>query len=199
MTSRSTPGPLAIVPAAGAAERFGSAKMLASVGGSPMLERTIRALLGGGVERVRVVLGTEGARVRAGVPAFEDPRVSAATNPRPERGMLSSIQAGLLETAGDPILVLPGDMPYVEPATVAALLRLYGERGGILSPRLDGKRGHPVVIPGRYREEMLQAGDGMTLHEVLRAHAGERLDLDVHDRGVVRDVDVPADLEERGP
>ncbi len=185
---------LAIVPAGGAAERFGSVKMLANVGGSPMLERTIRALLDGGVDRVTVVLGTEGARIRAGVPAFEDRRVATATNRHPERGMFSSIQAGLREATGDPVLVLPGDMPYVEPATVAGLLRLYGEKGGIVFPRFNGKRGHPVVIPGRYREEILRAGDGVTLHEVLRAHAGEHLDMDVDDRGGVRDVDVRADL-----
>lgn len=189
-----TPGALAVVPAAGAAERFGSAKMLADVGGSPMLERTIRALLDGGIDRVTVVLGPDSARIRAGVPALEDRRVSTATNHHPEHGMFSSIQAGLRDAGGDPILVLPGDMPYVEPATVAALLRLYGEKGAIVSPRLNGKRGHPVVIPGKYREEILQAGDGATLHDVLRAHAGDQLAMDVYDRGVVRDVDVPTDL-----
>ena len=188
---------LGLVPAAGAAERFGSAKMLADVGGVVLLERTVRALLDGGVDQVTVVLGAEAARIRAAVPAFADPRVATATNPRPERGMFSSLQAGLSGSSGDPILVLPGDMPYVDPSTVAALLRLYGERGGIVSPRLNGKRGHPVVIPGRYRDEILAAGDGMTLHHLLRVHAAEQIDVPVEDRGVIRDVDVPADLGER--
>ena len=190
----STPGSLGIVPAAGAAERFGGAKLVANVGGSPLLERTIRALLDGGVDKVVVVLGPDGDRIRTEVPAIGDRKVSTATNRRPERGMFSSIQEGLREAKGDPILVLPGDMPYVEPATVAALLRLYGEKGGIVSPRSNGKRGHPVVMPGKYRDEIMAAGEGVTLHEVLRAHAGERVDMDVYDRGVVRDVDVPSDL-----
>src|SRR5712664_3342415 len=115
--------------------------MLASVGGVPLLELTIRALLEGGVDRVTVVLGTEGTRIKAAVPSFADGRVTHATNEHPERGMFSSIQAGLRGSTGDPILVLPGDMPFVAPATVAALLRAYRERGGILSPRLGGKRG----------------------------------------------------------
>lgn len=193
-----TPGALAIVPAAGSAERFGSAKLLANVGGQPLLERTIRALLDGGVDRVTVVLGPDSARVRSAVPALADRRVSAATNLHPERGMLSSIQEGLRGSTGDPILVLPGDMPYVDAATVAALLELQGERGGVVSPRFRGKRGHPVVMPGSYREEVLEAGTDVTLHEVLRAHAAERVDMDVYDRGVLRDVDVPSDLDERG-
>jgi molybdenum cofactor cytidylyltransferase len=170
--------------------------MLARVGGLPLLELTIRALLEGGVDRVTVVLGTEGTRIKAAVPSFADRRVSFATNEHPERGMFSSIQAGLRESTGDPILVLPGDMPFVAPATVAALLQAYREKGGILSPRLNGKRGHPVVIPGRYRDEVLKSGDGVTLHHLLRDHAAEQVDLAVTDRGVVRDVDVPADLGE---
>ena len=188
-------GSLAIVPAAGAAERFGGAKLLASVGGDKLLERTIRALLDGGVDRVVVVLGPDAKDIRNGVPALEARGVRVATNRRPERGMLSSIQTGLREASGDPILVLPGDMPYVEPATVSALVREQAQRGGIVSPRFEGKRGHPVVIPGTLKDEILAAGDGATLHDVLRAHASDRVDLDVYDRGVIRDVDVPSDLE----
>ncbi|OGO71282.1 MAG: hypothetical protein A3G84_05130 [Chloroflexi bacterium RIFCSPLOWO2_12_FULL_71_12] len=188
-------GSLAIVPAAGAAERFGGAKLLASVGGDKLLERTIRALLDGGVDRVVVVLGPDAKDIRNGVPALEARGVRVATNRRPERGMLSSIQTGLREASGDPILVLPGDMPYVEPATVSALVREQAQRGGIVSPRFEGKRGHPVVIPGALKDEILAAGDGATLHDVLRAHASDRVDLDVYDRGVIRDVDVPSDLE----
>lgn len=192
-------GSLAVVPAAGAAERFGGAKLLANVGGQPLLERTVRALLGGGVEHVVVVLEPDARTIRGSVPVLGDRRVTVATNPRPERGMMSSIQAGLKEKKGDPIVVMPGDMPYVEEATVVTLLRLQSERGGIVSPRFRGKRGHPVVMTGSLRDEILDAGEGATLHDVLRAHAAERVDLDVYDRGVVRDVDVPSDLEQGAP
>ena len=186
---------VAIVPAAGAAERFGCAKMLADVGGAPMLDRTVRALLDGGVDRVVVVLGPEAARIREGVPALRDERVATAVNPHPERGMFSSLQAGIAEASGDPILVLPGDMPYVEPATVAGLLDTYRKERAIVGPRFSGKRGHPVLIPFAYRHEIVGAGPEATLHEILRAHSSERVDVDVYDRGVIRDVDVPADLE----
>lgn len=190
---------VAIVPAAGAAERFGGAKLLAAVGNDVLLERTIRSLLDGGVERVVVVLGPDASDIRKGVPALEARGVRVATNRKPVRGMLSSIQAGLREASGDPILVLPGDMPYVEAATVSTLLREQATRGGILSPRFSGKRGHPVVIPGSLRDEILAAPDDATLHDVLRAHASDRTDLDVYDRGVIRDVDEPKDLQEPAP
>lgn len=186
---------IAVVPAAGAAERFGSAKLLTNVGGRPMLERTVASLLDAGIGRVVVVLGPEAKAIRDGVPILADSRVRVVTNRHPERGMISSIQAGVREAGGDPLVVLPGDMPYVEPATIGELLRRNEEADAIVSPRFDGKRGHPVVIPARHGDEILAAAEDETLHDVLRRHAGERIDVDVRDRGVVRDVDTPGDLE----
>src|SRR5207248_10289326 len=110
---------LGIVTAAGAAERFGSQKLLANIGGSPLLEHTVRSLLDGGADRVVVVLGPNSERIRAEIPVLADRRVSTLTNPHPERGMFSSIQAALREEKGDALVVLPGDMPYVLPATVS--------------------------------------------------------------------------------
>src|SRR5207245_2209094 len=104
---------------------------------SPLLERTIRSLLDGGVDRVVVVLGPNSERILAEVAALADRRVSVETNRRPERGMFSSIQSALKDEKGDPLLVLPGDMPYVVPATVSALLRRQEETGGIVSPRFE--------------------------------------------------------------
>jgi CTP:molybdopterin cytidylyltransferase MocA len=185
---------VAVVPAAGFAERFGSDKLLAKVGDRPMIEATVRSLLEGGVSEVVVVVPPGANDVRRAIDHLKGVRV--VTNRARERGMFSSIQAGVRAAHGDPILVLPGDQPWVEPATIAALLARYDEAAAIVSPRFDGKRGHPVVIPAKYRDEILDATDGATLHDVLKAHAGERVDMDVYDRGVVRDVDVPADLGE---
>lgn len=186
-----------LVPAAGFAERFGSDKLLVKVGDRPMIRATVESLLKGGVERVVVVVPPGPDALRAALEPLKG--VTLVTNPSRERGMFSSIQAGARAAEGDPILVLPGDQPWVEPATVAALLARYAEANAIVSPRFNGKRGHPVVIPGRYRAKIVDAKEGATLHDVIKAHAAERIDIDVQDRGVVRDVDVPGDLEARAP
>jgi hypothetical protein len=46
------------------------------------------------------------------------------------------------------------------------------------------------------RGEILDAPPTSRLSEVLRRHADRFTDVDVADRGVVRDVDVVADLQE---
>jgi molybdenum cofactor cytidylyltransferase len=109
--------------------------------------------------------------------------------------MFSSLQAGLAEAEGDALVVLPADMPFVQSGTVAILLDVFAARPAIVSPRYQGKRGHPVVLPPALRDEIRAAEATMTLHDVLTRHPDQRVDVDVQDRGVVRDVDRVSDLK----
>jgi molybdenum cofactor cytidylyltransferase len=90
---------------------------------------------------------------------------------------------------------MPGDMPFVSPETVGAVIAAYERRPAIISPRYRGKRGHPVALPASLRDEIRSAESTLTLHDVIRRHQDLRLDLDLDDPGVVRDVDRPEDLK----
>lgn len=187
---------VAIVTAAGSAERFGGKKLLAPIDGEPLLDHTIRSLLEGGVTEVIVVVGTAARNeLERDVNALSDPRVRPVENPDPSRGMFSSIQIGAATANGDALVVLPGDMPYVRPETVRAVIAKYRERPAIVSPRYRGKRGHPVVMPLSLRDEIAATAPTANLHDVIHHHQDERVDLDVDDPGVGRDVDTPADLQ----
>jgi CTP:molybdopterin cytidylyltransferase MocA len=187
---------VAVVTAAGSAERFGGKKLLVPVDGEPLLDHTIRSLLEGGVTEVIVVVGTDARReLERDVNAMNDSRVRPVENPDPSRGMFSSIQVGVATANGDALIVLPGDMPYVRPETVRAVIAKYREHPAIVSPRYKGKRGHPVVMPLSLRDEIAATAPSANLHEVIKHHQDQRVDLDVDDAGVVRDVDTPADLE----
>ena len=190
---------VAIVTAAGSAERFGGRKLLALVSGEPLLDRTIRSLLDAGVSEIIVVVGTDGrAELERDVNAMNDARVRPVENPDPSRGMFSSIQEGVVTASGDALLVMPGDMPFVRPETVRTVIAKYLERPAIVSPRYRGKRGHPVVMPLSLRDEIRTTPATANLHDVLKRHAALRVDVDVDDPGVVRDVDTPADLVDAG-
>ena len=178
----------AVVPAAGSSERFGGAKLRADVGGVPLIERTIGSLREAGVDDIVLVVGPETGLLT------EARDVTVVVNPDPSRGMFSSLQAGLEDVLADVILILPGDMPFVLPSTIRSLIQVSDARGGIVSPRCAGKRGHPVVLPASLQREIVAADAGSTLHHVLNAHRDLRIDLDVEDGGVLRDVDRPEDL-----
>jgi molybdenum cofactor cytidylyltransferase len=186
---------VAVVPSAGSAERFGGKKLLTPIDGEPLLDRTISALLNGGVDQIIVVVGPDADDQKHDVNAFSDPRVWPVVNPDPSRGMFSSLQAGMAEAEGDAQVVLPADMPFIQSGTVAILLDVFRSRPAIVSPRYQGKRGHPVILPPSLRDEIRAAGPTITLHDILKKHPDLRVDVDVEDRGVVRDVDRMADLD----
>lgn len=187
---------VAVVTAAGSAERFGGKKLLTPIDGEPLLDHTIDTLLEGGVAEVIVVVGKDGrAELERDVNAMLDPRVRAVENPDPSRGMFSSIQEGVAQAQGDAILVMPGDMPFVSAETVRKVIAAYERKPAIVSPRYRGKRGHPVALPVSLRDEIREAKPGATLHDVIHAHTDMRVDVDVDDAGINRDVDRPEDIE----
>jgi molybdenum cofactor cytidylyltransferase len=188
----------AVVPAAGRSERFGGPKLVADVGGVPMVQRTLHTLVVAGVDPVVVVISAGSALEVAGptvVPALADPAVFTVVNPDPDRGMLSSIQTGLAEVDADTILILPADMPFVRAETIAAVIAAATEHRVIVSPRFDGKRGHPIAVPGHLRGTIVDADPASNLSDVLEPEKGDRVQLDLDDPGVLRDVDRVTDIE----
>ena len=183
---------VAVVPAAGQSTRFGAAKLRADVAGEPLLARTLASLLDAGVAHA-IVVTREDQRFED-VPALTDSRVTTVVNPHPERGMFSSIQAGLAVAAGDVVLVLPGDMPFVASATVAAVAARAAASGSVIVPVHQGRNGHPLAIPAAVRDRLLPLDPATTLKDALAAVGASREILDVPDPGVLRDVDVPGDL-----
>lgn len=182
----------AVVPAAGESRRFGAWKLLADVGGVPMIERTIGSLLEAGVERVVVAIRAGDAFPDA--PAFRDPRVTTVVNADPARGMFSSIQAGLALAGGAVVLVLPADMPFVAADTVRTVIARTAATGALVVPTHGGRRGHPIAIPRPLCDRLVALAPATTLKDALAALAAPRDLLAVSDPGILQDVDVPADL-----
>ena len=138
--------------------------------------------------------GSPLADIREPREIFGAPGLQIVVNPDPERGMLSSIQAGLTAAEGHPILVLPADMPFVRPSTVAAVLAAALSGGAVILPTCRGAHGHPVGLPSALRPAILSADHASTLKGVLGAAGIAHRELQVDDEGILRDVDVPQDL-----
>jgi len=186
-------GAVAVVPAAGRAERFGGRKLIARLPtGELLIDRTLQSILSAGIDRIVVV--ASGSEEFAASALVTDVRVSVVTNPDPSRGMFSSIRAGLGVAQGDPILVLPGDMPFVSPATIARVIAACGREGRIIVPTFNGRRGHPVAFPAHVTEAILAAPAESTLKVALASAGVTEFELPVTDEGIVRDVDVVSDL-----
>jgi CTP:molybdopterin cytidylyltransferase MocA len=167
--------------------------LLVTVDGTPLLDRTIGALLDAGIHELIVVV-PPGIAWQDTIHFLEDRRVRTKVNPDPSRGMFSSVQVGLEALSDGPIALLPGDMPFVRPETVRELIDAAIRTHAIVSPCYNGRRGHPVMLPLDLREAILAAPATAALNEVLRPHAARFVNIDVADKGVLRDVDVVEDL-----
>lgn len=135
---------------------------------------------------------------RADETGREAERLNAAfaINAHPERGMFSSIHAGMAALPGDagPLFVHPVDIPLVRRMTVRSLLdaaQFCGDRP--LIPTFRGKAGHPPLFPASVRKAVLAAGDDACLRNIV-----ERLSpvmVPVADSFILRDMDTPAEYE----
>jgi molybdenum cofactor cytidylyltransferase len=185
-----------IVLAGGQSRRMGRPKALLKVGEETFLERAVRTLSLGGCEDVVVVLNTED-------PEFSEVAVSAGGRPTPGAGsgteQIDSLRAALraLPQEVEAAVVQPVDHPLVRSLTVSALIEAFKRRGApIVRPVYEGKHGHPVLFSAALFGELLEDDLPEGARSLVHRYRGEAEDVQVDDRGVLIDVDTPADLDE---
>ncbi len=128
--------------------------------------------------------------------ALADYPVRCVFNPNYAAGeMLSSVQAGLatIDPRVDAILVCLGDQPQMLSATLSAVL-VEGERTGwqrVVIPSYQIRAGHPILIPGALRLQIMDATE--SLRAVLRARAPAIDYLALDTPTVLADLDTPED------
>ena len=182
-----------LVLAAGLGRRMGTVKPLIRIDGTPVLCRVLATLDASGIRPVAVVLGRDAERIRREVDLAGR---LVVVNPSPERGMASSLALGLAALPDDAegVVILHADMPFLQPTTVRAVLRLATE-ADIAAPCWQGVRGFPVFFR-RSQWDGLRA----SLHgdaggrAFIRRHADRLQTVQVEDPGCVRDIDRPDDL-----
>jgi molybdenum cofactor cytidylyltransferase len=185
----------AIIPAAGFSSRMGAFKPLLDIGGSTAIEGAVNTFLKAGIEDVRVVVGHNAHLL---YPVLESLGVKIIFNAGYERGMYSSIKAGVstLEDSIDAFFLMPADHPLVSHHTVS-LLASHFENGfkGILYPCFNGTRGHPPLLPFSLKKEIMEAEPEGGLKQLLNSLDIEKKNVAVADRGVLIDLDTKNDYE----
>lgn len=194
-----SPRVVALVLASGASSRMQRTKALLDFDGQTCLALVLASCAGAPVAGMVVVTagGAAGAAVRAAVPATAG--AILAENPRPERGMLSSLQVGLraLPAGSEAFLIFPVDYPLVRAEDVAALIAAFGRRSPgqrIFVPSCDRRRGHPVLVDAALAGEFLALAPEETARTVMGAHAADTVFVDAPDR-VLADMDTPEDYQ----
>jgi molybdenum cofactor cytidylyltransferase len=183
-----------IVLAAGESRRMGTPKQLLPFGERTILERVVDTLLTAGVGQVIVVLGHLADRVRT---VLGDRPVQAIVNEAYRQGMLSSVKCGVqaISTDHNAVLFALGDQPQIDSAVVREVIRAYrAGDAGIVIPRYNGKKGHPIIINlSSYREAIIDLPDSLGLNALMQEYADDVHLIDVTTEDIIHDIDVPED------
>ncbi len=179
--------PAGILLAAGRSRRFGGDKLLHPLpDGTPMVLASANAL--------RAVLPRVIAVVRADHPELAAllaaHRIETVVAAQADAGMGASLAAGVAATAQAPgWLIALGDMPFIQPHTVARVVNELQRGAPLAAPSYQGRRGHPVGFSAKYREPLLELGGDEGARALLQQNADDLVLIECGDKGVLRDID----------
>jgi molybdenum cofactor cytidylyltransferase len=179
----------AIILAAGESRRMGFPKMLLLFNGITMLENVISNIKGSVVDQTLVVLGAE---KEALTELVSKSSVKYCFNDDYKQGMLSSVKCGFRNLPPDfeAVLVFQGDQPFIFPKVINRVVEGYRSSGkGIVIPVYKGKRGHPLLVDQKYREEIERLDDNEGLRSLSHRFSEDVLEAETDEPGILKDFD----------
>lgn len=90
-------------------------------------------------------------------------------------------------------LIVLGDMPFIDPATYCKVASSTSH-GAICQPCYQGQPGHPVGFSHTFFPDLGRLHGDEGARSVLKQNEEAVLRLPVDDPGILRDIDLPADL-----
>lgn len=185
----------AIMLAAGFSRRFGSVKLQAQLpDGSTLLQKSFNNTLQA-TENI-IVVGRQDL-LESGTYNFlpDQPGIQLIICPDAESGMGHSLASAIkhIPDSWDSTLICLGDMPFIRPDTLSAMIRTSRE-DNIVIPVWQSQRGHPVCFGRQYFNELAAStGDSGGRH-VIKLHHQAITELATDDAGIIQDIDTPEAL-----
>lgn len=189
---------VALLLAAGGARRFaketdGAHKLLADLGGEPVVRVAATALVDVGFSRIVAVTGARGDEVAGALEALP---IEIVHNGDWADGMGGSIALGARHVAAsqpDAILLALADMPLLRPSDHAAVLAAQDDDPATITRGMAAERpGHPVVFGSHWFDALTTLRGDAGAASILRGRGVRLVPLD---RDTQRDVDTPDALE----
>jgi molybdenum cofactor cytidylyltransferase len=178
-----------IILAAGESKRMGFPKMLLMFNGKTMIENVLDNVTESDSDSILVVLGS-GRSGLIGIVSKYD--VKHCYNINYREGMLSSVQCGFRNLPPDTeaVLVFQGDQPFITPEVINSVIDAYRSSGkGIIIPVYKGKRGHPLLLDSKYKDQIDTLDPDKGLRSVTYIHSSDIYEVETDEPGILRDFD----------
>lgn len=192
VTSENDDGLHAIVLAAGASTRFGSAKQLVRIAGRPMLHATVTRAVEVAGNAVIVVLG---ARAEELAPLLSHSPASIVINRDWREGLASSIRAGVarLPAACSGAMLLLADQAAVTAEDLRRLAGAWRRQTAYVAAAVYGATvGVPAIFPRASFPNLLQLRGDQGARALIQRNPDRVVRVPMESAGV--DIDTPEDL-----
>jgi molybdenum cofactor cytidylyltransferase len=185
-----------LVMAAGRSSRMGGQnKLLAEIGGRPLVRIVAEAVLGSKARPVFVVTGHQRERVEAALSGLP---VRFVHNSQFADGLGTSLGTGIaaLPPEADGVIVCLGDMPQVDSATMDRLIgALAPEKGALVAvPTMNGQRGNPVVWSRRFFPELMTVEGDIGARHLIGRYSEAVVEVPLSGSATLTDIDTPEAL-----
>ena len=186
-----------VVLAAGRSSRMGGPnKLLAEIGGKPLVRIVVDAVLASRARPVVVVTGHQRDKVEAALAGLS---VKFVHNPHFADGLGTSLKAGIaaLPADADGAIVCLGDMPQVDAALIDRLIGAFDPDHGalVVLPTIDGKRGNPVVWSRRFFPDLMTVEGDVGARYLIGRYTEAVAEVPLSGTAALTDVDTPEALE----
>ncbi len=186
----------ALVLGAGRSSRMGGPnKLLAEIGGRPLVRIVVEQALASRARPVIVVTGHQRERVEAALGGLP---VKFVHNPNFAEGLGTSLRTGIaaLPAEVDGVIVCLGDMPQVDAALIDKLIgALDPDKGAlVVVPTIDGKRGNPVVWSRRFFADLMTVEGDVGARYLIGRYPEAVVEVPLSGTAALTDVDTPEAL-----
>jgi molybdenum cofactor cytidylyltransferase len=187
----------ALVLAAGRSSRMGGAnKLLAEIGGRPLVRIAVEQALASQARPVIVVTGHQRERVEAALAGLP---VDFVHNPYFADGLGTSLKTGIaaLPAQSDGVIVCLGDMPQVDAAMINRLIGAIDPAKGALiaMPTIEGQRGNPVVWSRRFFPDLMAVEGDVGARYLIGRYTEAVAEVPLSGKAALTDVDTPEVFE----
>lgn len=183
----------AIILAAGESVRMKEPKLLLRYGGVTIIEKVLQNVKNSSINDYIVVLGAYSSEI---IKATGEDISKYCFNENYKNGMLSSVKCGITHISGgtDAVMIILGDQPMAGTSVINEVAGCYrNNNDGIVIPVFEGKRGHPVVIDLKYRNDIINLEPGRGLKGLMEEKNDDIREISIRDGSILRDIDTPED------
>jgi molybdenum cofactor cytidylyltransferase len=187
----------AVVLAAGRSTRMGGPnKLVAELGGKPLVRIAAEQALASRAKPVIVVTGHQRERVEAALTGLP---VELVDNPDFAQGLGTSVRAAIaaVPASADGAIICLGDMPQVDAALIDRLIAAFDPEKGalVVIPTFDGQRGNPVLWSRRFFPDLKSIEGDIGARKLIERYREAVVEVPVSGAAAFTDIDTPEALD----